>query len=232
MYLSRLSLSRDPAVEALSALLNPADIGRRTDAHHRLIWSVFAGDPQAKRDFLWRDEGDGRFLVLSPKPPKPSGLFDAHHVKEFTPDLRRGDRLSFLLRANATRSVKTEAVERTRKTKSARRDVVMDALHPIANGARARVRMELAQQAGAKWLDAQAQRAGFTVLKSVVTGYRKIEFANPDRPRDRNSKRCFGVIDLEGVIEIVDPAAFMPRLMNGFGRAKAFGCGLMLIRRA
>ncbi|WP_243641924.1 type I-E CRISPR-associated protein Cas6/Cse3/CasE [Rhodovulum steppense] len=42
----------------------------------------------------------------------------------------------------------------------------------------------------------------------------------------------FGILDLEGRIEVTDPEALLARLARGFGRAKAFGCGLMLIRRA
>ena len=42
----------------------------------------------------------------------------------------------------------------------------------------------------------------------------------------------FGGIDLEAGLTLTDPAAFLGRLLGGFGRAKAFGCGLMLIRRA
>ncbi len=41
-----------------------------------------------------------------------------------------------------------------------------------------------------------------------------------------------GVLDLEGEIEVTDPAAFATALAQGFGRAKAWGCGMMLIRRA
>ena len=35
-----------------------------------------------------------------------------------------------------------------------------------------------------------------------------------------------------GVVEVTDPTAFLSRLAQGFGSAKAFGNGLMLIRRA
>jgi CRISPR system Cascade subunit CasE len=41
----------------------------------------------------------------------------------------------------------------------------------------------------------------------------------------------FGVLDISGVLEVRDPARFLARLIQGFGRARAFGCGLMLIRR-
>ncbi|HLS19753.1 MAG TPA: type I-E CRISPR-associated protein Cas6/Cse3/CasE, partial [Paracoccaceae bacterium] len=74
LYLSRLQLARDPSIKAIGALLDPSDLGQRRDAHHRLIWSLFAGDPAASRDFLWRSEGDGRFIILSRRPPVQSPL--------------------------------------------------------------------------------------------------------------------------------------------------------------
>ena len=218
MYLSRLKLARSPDVAALGTLLDPTHAGRRADAHHRLIWSAFAGDPDARRDFLWRAMGQGAFLVLSPHPPGASALFEPPEIQPFAPDLRAGDRLAVLLRANATRTV-TEPDGRKRH-----RDVVMEALHPLARGARAEARMELAQEAGHRWLAGQGTRAGFTVAGAQVTAYTVVE------TRRRGPR--FGVIDLEGTIEVTDPAALLTRLAAGFGRAKAFGCGLMLIRRA
>ena len=52
LFISRLQLARDPSLDALSALLNPPGDGPQRDAHHRLVWSAFAGDPAAARDFL------------------------------------------------------------------------------------------------------------------------------------------------------------------------------------
>lgn len=227
MYLSRLTLSRKPSVAALGELLAPTDEGRRLDAHHRLIWTAFAGDRAARRDFLWRDEGDGRFLVLSVREPQRTELFEGPEVKLFAPDLAAGDRLAFLLRANATRTVKTERVTPSGKRERAHRDVVMEALHDVPDKDRADVRLELAQKAGRTWLAGQGTRAGFRVAAASVTAYDVLEPPARGRRRPR-----FGVLDLEGVIEITDPSAFLTRLSAGFGRAKAFGCGLMLIRRA
>jgi CRISPR system Cascade subunit CasE len=34
------------------------------------------------------------------------------------------------------------------------------------------------------------------------------------------------------VLTVRNPASFLATLGQGFGRARAFGCGLMLIRRA
>lgn len=218
MHLSRLILARRPDIAALGQLLNPDHGGRRADAHHRLIWSAFAGDADAPRDFLWREIGRGRFMVLSVRPPARSALFGQIDSKPFAPALATGDRLSIVLRANATRTV-TETDGRKRH-----RDVVMEALHPVPGAERAARRMELAQEAGARWLEGQGARAGFAVRSATIRGYRVIE-ARSRGPR-------FGVIDIEGVIEIVDPGTFLDRVGRGFGRAKAFGCGLMLMRRA
>jgi CRISPR system Cascade subunit CasE len=42
----------------------------------------------------------------------------------------------------------------------------------------------------------------------------------------------FSALDLSGVLEVQDGEPFLAALLSGFGKAKAFGCGLMLIRRA
>lgn len=221
MYLARLTLRRSPDVAALAQVLAPSGEGRRMDVQHRLIWSAFAGEPAARRDFLWRDMGQGAFLVLAPRPPGESALFEPAEATPFALDLRAGDRLAFVLRANATRTV-TGPDGRKRH-----HDVVMAALHAVPKGARAAVRLELAQQAGRQWLEGQGARAGFRLLGAEATAYRVAEPPGQGRRRPR-----FGILDLEGHLALTDPGAFLARLAQGFGRAKAFGCGLMLIRRA
>ncbi|MDO5632323.1 MAG: type I-E CRISPR-associated protein Cas6/Cse3/CasE [Paracoccus sp. (in: a-proteobacteria)] len=228
LYLSRLDLSQRPDVAALNALLDPAPKGAQQDAHHRLIWSAFAGDPEAGRDFLWRAEGRGRFIVLSARPPQASALFDPPQVKPFAPDLRTGDRLRFVLRTNATR---------TRKGVG-RVDVVMDALHSVPQAERATQRMAIAQGAAQDWLAGQGARHGFQIAWDddhdrpalAVDDYSVV--ALPAHRGKRQGQPQFGILDLTGQIIVTDPAAFIDRLAAGFGRAKAFGCGLMLIRRA
>lgn len=220
LYLSRLHLSRDPAVTALNALLDPDDAGRRQDAHHRLLWSAFAGDPDARRDFLWRAESGGRFWVLSARPPLGGPLFAPPEVRQFAPDLAAGDMLAFVLRANATRDRKGVG----------RVDVVMDALHGVAKNDRAAQRMAVAQQAAGEWLAAQGARNGFTPEALAVEDYSTM--ALPDHRGQRAGQPQFGVLDMTGRLRVTDPAAFLARLAAGFGRAKAFGCGLMLVRRA
>lgn len=223
LYLSRARLRRNAPAAALAALLVPAESEARTSAAHRLVWALFADDPARQRDFLWREEGAGAFMTLSARPPVDAhGLFDLDH-KEFAPILAAGDRLAFSLRANATVSRSAGPGAR-----SHRADVVMDALRAIPPSARADARQDAIVAAGRTWLASQGERSGFTPDRDVaVDGYDQRRL-----PRDGGAALRFSSIDLDGRLTVNEPALFLHHLAKGFGRAKAFGCGLMLIRRA
>ncbi|AWB49183.1 type I-E CRISPR-associated protein Cas6/Cse3/CasE [Gemmobacter aquarius] len=238
LYLSRLKLSRSPSARALGALLNPEDHGRRLDAHHRLLWAVFTDGPDRQRDFLWRAEGEGVFLTLSARPPQESELFERPEVKPFAPALGQGDRLTFALRANATRTEKKGTVSATGKEQKRHIDLVMDRLNGVTGqsnlpkgerSARPEQRMELAQAAATDWLSGLGARSGFRLIGAEVADYSTVAL-----PGNRNPKKKpqFGILDLSGRLEVADPALFLDCVMQGFGRAKSYGCGLMLIRRA
>ena len=230
LYLSRLALNRDAPSSALVALLNPSDLGLAADAHHRLVWSVFSDSAERKRDFLWRHDGQGRFFTLSARPPRASELFQPPETKVFDPDLRAGDRLHFILRANATkdRAVVSRMDRDARRGQSRRVDVVMDLLREgPATGNRSNLRTRLAQSAADAWMARQGSCKGFTPRLVVVEGYSTIELG-----RRRRQGATFGILDLRGELEVTDPDSFLSALAAGFGRAKAWGCGLMLIRRA
>ncbi|CAN5545004.1 type I-E CRISPR-associated protein Cas6/Cse3/CasE [soil metagenome] len=229
-YLTRLTLRRDVPASALRAVLLPRLDEERTLLTHKLIWTLFADSPTRMRDFLWRDAGQGRFYTLSERPPEDAhGLFDVDEPKEFTPELRAGDRLRFALRANATVARKTAGAKRGKPS-----DVVMDALFKVPKGPeRAAARSDAVQAAGLDWLARQGERSGFSLLKQVegegngarVTSYQALRV-------DPKRGMTIGVLDYEGELEIRDPLVFLNSLRDGFGRAKAFGCGLMMVRRA
>jgi CRISPR system Cascade subunit CasE len=50
-------------------------------------------------------------------------------------------------------------------------------------------------------------------------------------PREGEAAVRFSTLDLDGVLEVTEPEAFVAAVRRGFGKAKAFGCGLMLLRR-
>lgn len=231
LYLSRLRISREPSAAALAQLIDPDDPGRRTDAHHRLLWSVFAGSADQRRDFLWRADGQGRFMVLSRRPPGNSPLFDQPEVKEFRPDLSPDDRLAFKLRVNATVTKRSDALAPNGRRRRHHHDIVMEALRHVAPGPeRAARRMHLAQKAAKSWLDGQGARNGFVVDECNVEDYSVR--ALPSHRGQRKRQPQFGILEITGTLTVRDPAAFLAKLAQGFGRARAYGCGLMLVRRA
>lgn len=229
LYFSRLTLNREASAAALLPLLNPREPGASADAHHRLIWTVFSDSPDRKRDFLWRFDGRDRFYTLSRRPPRSSSLFNPPETKVFAPVLRTGDRLQYTLRANATkdRAAVSRMEKGARRGKSRRVDVVMDLLRMAPEGGqRAAIRDRTAQAAAEAWIARQGTARGFEPRATLVEGYSTIELG-----RRRGEGASFGILDLTGILAVTDPEAFLAALASGFGRAKAWGCGLMLIRR-
>ncbi len=230
LYFSRLALNRAASAAALMPLLNPREQGMAAAAHHRLIWALFSDGKDRKRDFLWRYDGRGRFFTLSRRPPQASELFEQPETKLFEPALRTGDRLQFTLRANATkdRSVVSRMEKDARRGNSRRVDVVMDLMREAATGQeRSDIRGRIAQTAAEAWVTRQGAAKGFAPRSIVVEGYSTIQLT-----RNRRQGATFGILELRGKIEVTDPGTFLSSLSTGFGRAKAWGCGLMLIRRA
>lgn len=82
------------------------------------------------------------------------------------------------------------------------------------------------------WLTERGKTRGFTVvrddkrklLRFQAEGYRWHALSKKGRSAG------FSSVDFEGEIEVSDPALFVEALFTGIGHAKAFGCGLMLVR--
>jgi len=91
----------------------------------------------------------------------------------------------------------------------------------------------LTDKALEKWLTEKGNHKGFRLLRSNKDG--RLEFqaegyrwhALPKKGRVAG----FSTVDFDGILEVCDPAIFIDALFKGIGPAKAFGCGLMLVRR-
>lgn len=217
LFLSRLRLRRDAPLAALAPVLAPDDENARIDLGHRLLWAVFSDGADRRRDFLWREEARGRYLSLSRRLPRDDHTLFEIETKPFEPVLARGDRLRFALRANAVATRKNEA------GKPKRRDLVLEGLRRFPVEEFPLHRDRIATEVGDAWLKSQGERAGFDVDRIEAVAYRKVALA-------RNI--AFGRLDLEGNLRVSEPDLFVKSLAQGFGKAKGFGCGLMLIRRA
>lgn len=218
---------------------------------HQLVWTFFdlpREQTPAQVPFLFRAElQDGLPLlyVLSRSEPRDSSGKWRIESKEYRPALTAGDRLAFKLRANPTVARPGDVVLgrdgapklRTTGLKTGqprqrikRHDVVMDAkqrmdwksLSPDERPSLA----QLAYEAGAGWLREREERLGcqFNAARLRVDGY---------RTHRMNRKRgiSLSTVDFEGELQVTDLERFTSILFNGIGPAKAFGCGLLLVRR-
>ena len=222
LWLSRARLRRDASLASLAQLLVPDAVSARPAAAHHLVWSLFADGPERRRDFLWREEAPGQFMTLSRRPPvNIGGLFDLDS-QPFAPLLAPGDRLGFTLRANPVVARATTPGQRGK-----RHDVVMDMLRSVTPGQRAEARPDAVVTAGRAWLVRQGAAHGFQPEGEIaVDGYDQVVV-----PRETGAPAVFGVLDIGGVLTVQEPVGFLAAQATGFGRARAFGCGLMLIRR-
>jgi CRISPR system Cascade subunit CasE len=152
---------------------------------------------------------------------------DRIETKPYAPDFRAGDRLAFDLRVNATVARKGNV---DAKGRSRRSDVAMDRMRAEEAagsdiGERAERRLNAAESAAAEWLLRIGERDRFALKAARLEAYR-VETL-PRRGRGAE----IGVSDVRGALEVTNDKHFLARLLAGFGRAKAFGCGLMLLRR-
>lgn len=246
MYLCRIELAADAAD-------NPAFWREVTTPYgaHQALWNLFRRSTEQSRDFLFRqDSGTGRgatrvcFHVLSKEPPRENvdGLWHIGESKIFSPQLREGDHLRFSLRASPTVK-KRSGVE---GKKSVRCDVVMDARKNHQTGSTPFDPVAAIQREGERWLQRQAASSGFEISRRsmdiigndglmteiersalAVDGYRQHRL-----PRRGDAPIQFSTADFEGILIVRDPKIFLEKVTLGFGAQKAFGCGLMLLRRA
>lgn len=222
--LARVRLRRDVPARALAKLLVPQDPGARLGAGHHLIWALFADGRDRHRDFLWREIRAGEFLILAARSPSdPHGLFDLES-KPFAPALRRGQQLQFDLRANPVVSIPAEPGMRGK-----RHDVVMHAISKLGSPERAAAREEAIREAGSAWLARKGAAAAFRIEpeKLYLDHYERVRV-----PRGDGRAVVFSALTFQGVVTVDEPVQFVASLLRGFGAAKAYGCGLMLIRRA
>ncbi|WP_019864129.1 type I-E CRISPR-associated protein Cas6/Cse3/CasE [Methylovulum miyakonense] len=86
------------------------------------------------------------------------------------------------------------------------------------------------------WFKKQGERLGFELLvdddglsKLQNSGY--LWHGLPAKAKHKGDKSGFSAVDFCGELKITDVQKFEQALFQGIGRAKAFGCGLLMIRR-
>jgi CRISPR system Cascade subunit CasE len=210
---------------------------------HQLLWRFFPAPRGQSRDFLFRrfdPQGERRqalYYCVSERPatsPHPAWRVATRLYK---PSVSLGDRFLFDLRVNPTQAHKRDG-------KSCRDDVLMHFKKQILaeRGLERWAELspsdrpalyELADRAVRNWLgdsrpNGFAGRHGFCVHDDLrVDAYRQLRIA-----RSGQMPISLSTVDLMGTLTVTDAERFTLALLGGVGRGKAFGCGLLLVRRA
>lgn len=213
---------------AVRSVLNQTDDAYR---EHALVWQLFPGDDMP-RDFLFRADIDQQgipvYYVVSRREPI---LHDALVVetRPYDPQLRAGELVRFDLRVNPTiTSSKT----------GKRHDVLMHAKHQAkAEGLLLDEIAKRIESSGRQWLVERSMGMRIIVDPDdlpdcladslVVSRY----LQHRVRARKHEKQLMFSSVDYSGMAEVTDPDALRKTLFEGVGRSKAFGCGLLLVRR-
>ncbi len=223
MYLSKIRMRHSS--QSVNELVRLGSNG--SYASHQLLWKLFTSDKE--RSFLFREEvgqyGLPQFLVLSENLPLENEPLFEVQTKAFKPVLKKGDRLAFRLRVNPTVSIKNSA------GKSKKHDVLMHAKRQARqNGVQASEQISRAMDDAANaWVSDEKRLNRWGVsLDSVPEIERYTQHVSS---KGKASDIRFSSVDFQGLLTVVEPEVFLGQLIKGFGRAKALGCGLMLIRR-
>jgi CRISPR system Cascade subunit CasE len=223
MHFSRIRLNP----QALSTVrrLPPFDSPYR---EHQMLWQLFETAPADERDFLFRREQNTTlpgFYVLSRRPLASSDGLWQIDTKHYQPRLHCEQTLAFSLRANPVITRKDS------NGKSKRHDLVMDLKKQSAWQTQDHDQRpglpDLMQQAGERWLTTRLEKAGARLVSVRAEAYQQ----HRHQKGDKNKPIRFSTLDLSGLLTVTDPERFARVLNNGIGPAKAFGCGLLLVRR-
>lgn len=221
MHLSRIRLDSSRLAPAkLSTLLGGGGYHL-----HQALWNLFENDQKTERDFLYRQEQGNRaptFLLLSKREPADRDGCWIIDTKPYRPRIQVGDRLGFSVRINPVVSRRDE------NGKQHRHDVVMDRKKALREDGRKPAQTEVVQAAIEEWFVARTSRSGFELAD---TGLLTESYQQHRLSRGNGKPIQFSTVDCAGQLTVTNSETFLAVAMNGMGPAKAFGCGLLLIRR-
>jgi len=193
-----------------------------TYLHHALLWRAFAADGAA-RDFVFRvdpgEQGLPQYFVVSQRAPQPvAGLLI--ESKSFAPQLSLGEHLAFTLRANPT-----VARAQGRDKHSARDDVMMSVKYRLRDTLAPAQLAGKMQQAAIDWLTTRSPGFGLEITGLEVMADRQQLLQHHGR------EIRFSEVDYQGVATVTQPEKLLQALQTGVGRARGFGCGLLMVRK-
>jgi CRISPR system Cascade subunit CasE len=200
----------------LSKILIYGSISRNPYEIHRALWRLFPEDADAERDYLFRVERTSQqqaeVLMQSCREPAERNVPGIKLLvrREYPLDLKRGQRLRFLLLANPVKTINDENGRLNAKGE------VKKCRVPLINEAEWQAWLE-------RKLDGSAELATLIAEKRHPLNFRKAK----EKRSGKIQPVCF-----QGVLAVQDPLAVRHLVATGIGPAKAFGCGMLSLARA
>ncbi len=204
----------------LSRVEIPWEFSRNPYDLHRQLWRLFPGEEKETRSnneelrqgFLFRIEENptgrpARLLVQSRRAPEAASGIVLVGTREFQPQPVASQRLAFLLTANPVKTI-TDAQREAKPGKKSEKCRV-----PL-----------IKEEDQREWIARKLVDAGEIEAVNVLP-HAPIYF----RKGNRGGK--LATVSFDGVLRVSDPARMIELLENGIGHAKAFGCGLLLVRK-
>lgn len=194
--------------EARKLLLHP-------EAMHAAVRASFPPDLDPSSRVLWRHDHNGAehiIYMVSPEPPDPSHLVESSGwqtrpamTADYQPllsSLRIGQQWHFELVANPTHSL------------------------PQEHGKRGKIVAHVTANQQMEWLTKQGTPRGFSVMSAAVTERGVLRFRKGESKQHNVN---ISMARFRGELEITDTEQMRDTLINGMGRGKAYGCGLLTL---
>ena len=223
MYLHKITIDRE-------ALKKDRKIYQDVYLLHKKIWELVSRSENQKRDFLYRVEYDAYQNIKHIYLLAPHQIASRNNLKiavspRYQPQIETGECLYFKLRANPI-------IKRKKNGKAKEYGLIMDAKHQCKKNGQNYLDQfsmdELISDVGMKWLGRKGEQHGFSVKRFEVKigNDREYSIGSP-----RKETFTLRTLDFDGVLTVVDPGLFADALYKGIGSAKAFGCGMMMVKR-
>lgn len=219
--------------------INPARRGGRKlitnpEAMHAAVLSCFPPDvSHTNGRILWRlDETNGShtLFIVSPEQPDASSLIEQAgwstrpgniaNYGRLLSSLKNGQEWAFRLTANPVES------------------------RPSVNGTRGKVLPHVTTDQQVGWLNTKASKYGFELpsametegdafapLQTMVTKRTNLRFFKGGIERSKRNRVALRVAQFDGLLRVTDAELLRHSLVNGIGRAKAYGCGLLTLAK-
>jgi CRISPR system Cascade subunit CasE len=188
---------------------------------HQEVWGFFPGYQRGDRRFIYRVEPGCIYSISEDQPLDTTGKWLVSTTTPYNPQVYKGLVLEFLVRANLTS-----------KKGSGKHGIIMDYVHSLRQSGKSQSEWPTAEdirlKACSAWFSRNVDRLGFSVNNFQIDQQRDVQFLN-QRTQDIMKHQ---VLDIRGVLTVVDPEKCLYSLFKGIGSARGFGYGMVLVKAA